>query len=60
MLLLTTTMTSQLTPDSHLDGYLNGIRQEFTRLNQELEEARNQREEYKRNCTVRFRNLLVN
>ena len=39
-------------PDSHLDVYLDGIRQIFNRLNQELDEARNQRDEYKRKCIV--------
>ena len=50
------TMTA---PDFHLDVYLNGIREKFNHLNKELDEARNQRDEYKRNCIACFRNLLV-
>ena len=41
-----------LTPDSHLDVYLNGIRQKFDCLNQELDEARNQRDECRRKCLL--------
>ena len=54
-------MTPQHTniPDSHLDVYLNGIRQKFSRLNLELDEARNERDEYKKNCIYCFVNLLV-
>ena len=45
------TMTSN-TSDSQLDEYLDGIRRKFDHLNQELDEARHQRDEYKRNCIV--------
>ena len=50
-------MTSNI-PDSDLDVHLNGIKQKFDRLNQELEEARNQRDEYKRNCILCSWDLL--
>ena len=57
----TTTMTSLHTPDYHLDAYLDGIKQQFIRLNQELDEARNQRDEYKINCILNFvSEFLVN
>ena len=48
-------MTSQdMNQDLHLDVHFNAIRQKFDRLNQELDEARNERDEYKRHCIVCF------
>ena len=38
--------------DLQLDVHFNAIRQQFERLNQELDEVRNERDEYKRNCNV--------
>ena len=43
--------------DLLLDVHFNAIRQKFDNLNQELEEAKNERDEYKRNCIVFY--LLV-
>jgi hypothetical protein len=54
-------MTSQhLTglPTPQLDGYLKGIRDEFDRLNYELEETRKQRDEYITKCTPRLMNAI--
>ena len=42
---------TQLTSTPHLDGYLKGIRDEFDRLNHELEETRKQRDEFMTKCT---------
>jgi hypothetical protein len=46
----------------HLDGYLKGIRDEFDRLNYELDETRRQRDEYKTKCMFgsNFIFLVVN
>ena len=44
--------------DLHLDVHFNAIRQKFDRLIQELDESRNERDEYKRNCTVFFGHCL--
>ena len=53
-------MTSnQQTSDLHLDVHLNAIREEFNRLKRELDEARNQRDELRRKCMIRVKNLLV-
>jgi len=35
----------------HIDEHLNGIREEFDRLNHELDETRKQRDEYITKCT---------
>ena len=42
---------NQCTSSPHLDGYLKGIRDEFDRLNRELDETRKQRDEYIAKCT---------
>ena len=42
----------------HLDAHFNAIRQKFDGLAQELDEARNERDEYKRNCIVCFGHFL--
>jgi len=49
---------TQLTSTPHLDGYLKGIRDEFDRLNHELEETRKQRDEFMTKCTS-WRSLAV-
>ena len=54
-------MTPQhMNQDPYLDVHFNAIRQKFDYLNRELDEARNQRDEYERNCVVSFRYLLAN
>ena len=53
-------MTPQdINQDLHLDDHFNAIRQKFDRLNRELDEAMNERDEYKRNCIVFFGLLLM-
>lgn len=48
-------MASQdMNPDLPLDVHLNGIREKFDRLCQELEEARIQRDAYMRDCIVGY------
>jgi len=49
--------SNQQTPDLHLDIYLDGIREKFNRLNRELDEARNQRDEYERNYMKQLKEL---
>jgi hypothetical protein len=49
-------LTGLSTPQ--LDGYLKGIRDEFDRLNYELEEMRKQRDEYVTKCTPRLTNAI--
>ena len=49
------TDSDQQIPNSNLDVYLNGIREKFNLLNRELDEARNQRDEFRRNCMVLLR-----
>ena len=44
-------MSSQHASTPHLDGYIKGIRDEFDRLNCELDETRRQRDEYITKCT---------
>ena len=51
--------SQDMNQDTHLDVHFNAIRLKFDHLNQELDEARNERDEYKRNCVVCFRHLLV-
>jgi len=47
-------MASQIqTPTPHLDEYLKGIKDEFDRLNHELDETRKQRDEFKTKCKSR-------
>ena len=41
-----------MTFQPQLDAYLSGIREEFDRLNKELDQAKNQRDEYQQNCMV--------
>jgi len=45
------TGTQHTTSTPHLDGYLKGIKDEFDRLNRELDETRKQRDEYITKCT---------
>ena len=44
--------------DLHLDVHFNAIRHKFDLLNQKLDEARNERDEFKRNCIVCFGHFL--
>jgi len=50
---------TQQTSTPHLDGYLKGIRDEFDRLNHELDETRKQRDEYMTKCTSRTSPCVV-
>ena len=45
---------TQYTSSSHLDEYLKGIKDEFNRLNYELDETRKQRDEYITKCMFDF------
>jgi hypothetical protein len=51
-------MASTGLPTPQLDGYLKGIRDEFDRLNYELEETRKQRDEYVTKCMPRLTNAI--
>ena len=42
---------TQHTSSPHLDGYLKGIKDEFDRLNHELDQTRKQRDEFMTKCT---------
>ena len=53
------TTSQDMNIDLLLDVHFNAIRQKFDRLNQELDEARNQRDDYMRNCIVCFGHKLL-
>ena len=43
-----------MTCSQDIDVHFNAIRQKFDNINQELEEVKNERDEYKRNCIVLY------